>query len=47
MNVIETDIPELVIIEPKLVGDQRGFLLETFQAERYRASGIQPAVRSR
>jgi dTDP-4-dehydrorhamnose 3,5-epimerase len=40
MNVIETDIPELVIIEPKLVGDQRGFFLETFQAERYRASGI-------
>jgi dTDP-4-dehydrorhamnose 3,5-epimerase len=40
MNVIETDIPELVIIEPKLVGDQRGFFLETFQAERYRAWGI-------
>src|SRR4051812_8681936 len=40
MNVIPTDIPEVLIIEPKLFGDQRGFFLETFQAERYAASGI-------
>jgi dTDP-4-dehydrorhamnose 3,5-epimerase len=40
MNVIETEIPGVVIIEPKLVGDQRGFFLETFQVERYRACGI-------
>ena len=40
MNVIETEIPEVVIIEPKLFGDQRGFFLETFQAERYRAWGM-------
>jgi dTDP-4-dehydrorhamnose 3,5-epimerase len=40
MNVIETEIPGVVIIEPKLFGDQRGFFLETFQAERYRAWGI-------
>ena len=40
MKVIETDIPGLIIIEPKLVGDPRGFFLETFQAERYRPWGI-------
>jgi dTDP-4-dehydrorhamnose 3,5-epimerase len=40
MKVIETEIPGLVIIEPKLVGDPRGFFLETFQAERYRSCGI-------
>ena len=40
MNVTETEIPGLVIIEPKLVGDPRGFFLETFQAERYRPWGI-------
>ena len=40
MKVIETEIPGLVIIEPKLVGDRRGFFLETFQAERYRSWGI-------
>jgi dTDP-4-dehydrorhamnose 3,5-epimerase len=40
MQVIETEIPGLVIIEPKLVSDPRGFFLETFQAERYRSWGI-------
>ena len=28
---LETDIPEVLIIEPKLFGDQRGFFLETYQ----------------
>ncbi|WP_425642642.1 dTDP-4-dehydrorhamnose 3,5-epimerase [Marinomonas gallaica] len=35
MNVIETNIADVVIIEPKVFGDERGFFLETFQAERY------------
>jgi dTDP-4-dehydrorhamnose 3,5-epimerase len=40
MNVIETSLPGVLIIEPKLFGDARGFFLETFQAERYAAAGI-------
>jgi len=36
MKVIETDIPGLVIIEPKVYEDERGFFLETFQAKHYR-----------
>ena len=36
MNVIKTSIPDLLIIEPKVFGDERGFFLETFQAKRYR-----------
>jgi dTDP-4-dehydrorhamnose 3,5-epimerase len=40
MDVIQTSIPGVVIIEPKLFQDHRGFFLETFQAERYRAHGI-------
>ncbi len=36
MKVIETKIPEVLIIEPQVFGDQRGFFLETFSAERYR-----------
>lgn len=36
MNVIKTKLPGVVIIEPKVFGDERGFFLETFQAERYR-----------
>ncbi|WP_417551901.1 dTDP-4-dehydrorhamnose 3,5-epimerase [Marinomonas fungiae] len=37
MNVIKTNIADVVIIEPKVFGDERGFFLETFQAERYKA----------
>lgn len=40
MNVIKTKIKDLLIIEPKLFGDERGFFYETFQAERYKAAGI-------
>jgi dTDP-4-dehydrorhamnose 3,5-epimerase len=35
MNVIKTKLDDCVIIEPKVFGDERGFFLETFQAERY------------
>jgi dTDP-4-dehydrorhamnose 3,5-epimerase len=45
MNIIKTAIPGVLIIEPKIFGDARGFFLETFQADRYAASGIaQPFV---
>ena len=41
MKVTKTDLPGVLIIEPKAFGDERGFFLETFQAERYReAAGI-------
>ena len=36
MNVTATDLPGVLIIEPQTVGDDRGFFIETFQAERYR-----------
>ena len=35
MNIIETKLPGVVIIEPKVFGDERGFFLESFQKERY------------
>lgn len=40
MNVVATAIPEVLIIEPKVIGDQRGFFYETFKAERYAGYGI-------
>lgn len=40
MNVLKTEIPGVLIIEPKVFGDQRGYFLETFQAERYKDAGI-------
>lgn len=36
MKVIQTKLADCVIIEPKVFGDDRGFFLETFQADRYR-----------
>ena len=35
MKVIDTSIPEIKIIEPRVFGDERGFFLETFQLQRY------------
>jgi dTDP-4-dehydrorhamnose 3,5-epimerase len=40
MNVFATALPEVLIIEPKLFGDQRGFFLETYQLTRYAEHGI-------
>lgn len=40
MNIIQTNLANCVIIEPKVYGDDRGFFLETFQAERYASAGI-------
>src|SRR5215475_12083550 len=40
MNVISTEIPGVLIIEPKLVGDHRGFFSETFHALRYAEHGV-------
>jgi dTDP-4-dehydrorhamnose 3,5-epimerase len=40
MNVIATDLPEVLIIEPKLLGDDRGFFVETYQLLRYSNIGI-------
>ena len=40
MNVIQTNLPEVMIFEPKMFGDARGFFLEHYQAERYSAYGV-------
>ena len=40
MQLTPLTIPDVVVIEPKVFQDDRGFFLETFQAEKYRAAGI-------
>ena len=40
MKVIKTEIPDVLIFEPTLHGDERGFFLETFQAPRYLEHGL-------
>jgi len=44
MNVIATELPEVLILEPKLHGDSRGFFFESFEAGRFRElSGFEGA----
>lgn len=40
MNVIETSLPGVLIIEPKVFGDARGFFMETWNGARYEEHGI-------
>ena len=40
MNVITCDIPGLLVIEPKVFGDARGFFMEIWNRERYREVGL-------
>jgi len=34
MNFIRTNIPDVIIIEPKVHGDHRGYFVETFRADK-------------
>lgn len=43
MNIIKTDIPDVLIIEPKVFGDARGFFFESFNARAFAgATGLSP-----
>ena len=44
MNVIKTDIEGVVVIEPQVFGDERGYFFESFNAECFLAeTGIDVA----
>ena len=40
MEIIKTPIEGLLVIEPKVYKDARGYFVETYNEERYRAAGI-------
>lgn len=40
MNIIETDLPGVLIVEPKVFGDDRGFFMESWNARAFEAAGI-------
>lgn len=40
MEIIETELPGVLIIVPDVFGDSRGFFLETWNRERYAACGV-------
>ena len=40
MNVVETNLPDVLIIEPRVFGDERGFFMETWNGRRYEEAGL-------
>ena len=40
MRFLPTDIPEIILLEPEIMSDDRGFFMETYQAIRFAEAGI-------
>jgi dTDP-4-dehydrorhamnose 3,5-epimerase len=41
VNVVKTDIPDVLILEPKVFGDERGFFFESYNQKAFReATGL-------
>ena len=41
MKVSQTDLPGVLLIEPRIFGDERGWFCESWQLERYAEAGIE------
>jgi dTDP-4-dehydrorhamnose 3,5-epimerase len=46
MNVLPTQLPEVLLLEPKVHRDPRGFFYETFHSDRYAQLGISALAQS-
>ena len=40
MKFGSTTIPDVIVLQPEIFGDERGFFMETFRADDFAASGI-------
>lgn len=40
MKFVETELPGVLIVEPRVFTDDRGFFMETYHRERFHAAGI-------
>ena len=40
MNIITTEIEGVLIIEPKVFGDARGYFFESYSKSRYQEAGL-------
>jgi len=40
MRFLPTEIPEVLLIEPRVFGDSRGFFMETWHAAKFAAAGL-------
>ena len=43
MKFIPSELPDVIVIEPDVFQDRRGFFLETYHIDKYRAGGIPDA----
>jgi dTDP-4-dehydrorhamnose 3,5-epimerase len=44
MRFVKTPLPGAWVIEPELLGDERGWFARTFDVEEFQARGLNPAV---
>ncbi len=40
MKFIPTQLPGVILIEPKVIGDERGFFMETYQEQQFTQAGL-------
>jgi dTDP-4-dehydrorhamnose 3,5-epimerase len=40
MQFIPTTLPDVILIEPQVFGDERGFFMETYQAKEFAEAGL-------
>ncbi|MFN0051342.1 MAG: dTDP-4-dehydrorhamnose 3,5-epimerase family protein, partial [Planctomycetales bacterium] len=43
MQFLPTDLPGVILVQPTVFGDARGFFMETFHQPRFAAAGIDAA----
>jgi len=41
VKLIKTDIPEVLVFEPSVHGDQRGYFFETWRADNFASAGVE------
>ena len=41
MKIVNTEIPEVLIIEPEVFGDHRGWFMESWSASKMNAAGLE------
>ena len=44
MKFIETSLPGVLLIEPTVFSDERGFFMETYHLDRFRERGIEATL---
>ena len=40
MNIVSTELPEVLLVEPAVYRDSRGYFMETYHAKKFREQGL-------